>query len=436
MASNSNVVIHWFRRDFRFYDNTALIAALNSGHSVLPIFIFDPNILARLEDKQDTRVTFIYDKVQVLKDELEENGSSLRVFYSSPEEVFSQLNQEYTIKGVYSNKDYEPYAIKRDKMIKDLLSQQEIPFHQFKDHVVFEGSEVLKQDGTPFKVFSPFKRAWLNRFEQPGTVKTTEMADFRFFHAMDPTESPSLKSMGFNRSDQEIPSPSVPIDLIRNYDMTRDFPGQHGTSRLGIHFRFGTVSIREYALLAKQYNDTFLNELIWRDFYSAILQHFPHVTDRAFNRKYDAVPWLNDPKEFEKWCAGQTGYPIVDAGMRELNQTGFMHNRARMITASFLTKHLLIDWRWGEAYFASKLLDFDLASNNGGWQWAAGTGTDAQPYFRVFNPASQAEKFDKQGDYIKNWVPEYGGSNYAKPMVEHKSARLRAIETYKAAVSK
>ncbi|MDZ7608111.1 MAG: deoxyribodipyrimidine photo-lyase [Cyclobacteriaceae bacterium] len=308
-------------------------------------------------------------------------------------------------------------------------------FLSFKDHVIFEAPEVLKQDGTPFKVFTPFKRAWLSKLNESGQEVETVTPDFQNFVKADPAAFPTLAEMGFEAFSGDIPSQKPSAAIIGNYDKTRDFPAQNGTTKLGIHLRFGTVSIREMVALARKMNDTWLNELIWREFYSYIMQHFPHVTDRAFNKKYDKIPWLNSESDFDKWCNGLTGYPIVDAGMRELNATGYMHNRVRMITASFLTKHLLIDWRWGESYFASKLLDYELASNNGGWQWAAGTGTDAQPWFRIFNPYAQAEKFDPNNEYIKKWVPEYDSPSYPKPMVDHKKARERALATFKSVLA-
>jgi len=436
MPNRKNVSVLWFRRDLRFHDNTALLHALEDDFPILPIFIFDKHILDKLEDKSDARVSFILDQITTLKAKLEQQGSTIEIFFDTPENAFKNLSKDYDIKAVYTNRDYEPYAIRRDNRIKTLLNQQGISFFDFKDQVVFEGKEVLKQDGTPYKVFTPFKRLWLQKLESNQYYLGDVPIDFSKFVKTTSKPSPDLATLGFIASTIKIPSTSVATDIFRNYDKTRDFPALSGTSKLGIHFRFGTISIREYVFKTKKLNFTYLNELIWREFYSAILQQFPHVTERAFNKKYDLIPWRNDFTEFQKWCNGTTGYPIVDAGMRELNATGYMHNRVRMITASFLTKHLLIDWRWGEVYFAKKLLDFDLASNNGGWQWAAGTGTDAQPYFRVFNPESQTEKFDKHKTYITQWVPEWNSNSYPTPIVEHKSARLRAIETYKEAISK
>ncbi len=436
MASKKSVSIFWFRRDLRFMDNTALLHALNSGKKVLPIFVFDTNIFENLDNKQDARVGFIYNQILELKRILENHGSTLRIFYDNPNEAFLKLINEFSINAVFANRDYETYSIARDAAIARMLQKQNIPLFLFKDHVIFEGKEILKQDGNPFKVFTPFKKVWLAKFHTIGELKTDESVDFSKFIEANPASEPSLESMGFKPNNMPIPSASIPISIIKEYNKYRNFPALNGTSRLGIHLRFGTLSIREIAMMANKYNEVWLDELIWREFYSSILQHFPHVESHAFHKKYELIPWKNDISEFEKWCKGLTGYPLVDAGMRELNQTGFMHNRVRMVTASFLTKHLLIDWRWGELYFASKLLDYDLASNNGGWQWAAGTGTDAQPYFRIFNPESQADKFDPESKYIKQWIPEFGTNNYPNPVVDHKHARIRAIETYKSVVSK
>ena len=439
--------IFWFRRDLRLEDNAGLYHALKSGQPVLPLFIFDRNILDDLEDKQDARVSFLHQAIQQLSHELQGLGSSILVRYGEPLEVWQSILQEYDIQAVYTNRDYEPYALERDGQMASLLGEQGIPLHTFKDHVIFEQGEVLKQDGAPYTVFTPYSRRWREKLSSRLDVILNEQGQeeqlsyylkpyptqhyFSHFCRISPQPVPSLESMGFEHSAIEIPPRSVSRGLVRNYDKTRDFPAVEGTSRLGIHFRFGTISIREKARGAQQLNQTFLNELIWRDFYAMILAHFPQVATQAFRPQYDRIAWRNDEQEFQLWCQGRTGYPIVDAGMRQLNQTGYMHNRVRMIVASFLTKHLLIDWRWGEAYFAQKLLDFDLASNNGGWQWAAGSGTDAAPYFRIFNPASQQAKFDQDYRYVHQWVPEYGTPRYPQPMVDHKMARERCLRVYK-----
>lgn len=435
--SNQPISIFWFRRDLRLQDNAGLYHALKSGDPVLPIFIFDKQILDKLEDKSDKRVDFIHQTIQQLKQELTALGSDLQVFYSTPAEVWLQLIKEYNIARVYTNHDYEPYAISRDEKVRELLTQHHIAFHTYKDQCIFEYNEVLKDDGKPYTVFTPYSKKWkakLNDFYL--RVYPTERYFQHFFKPTQAYPLPALEQMGFQQTKFAFPSKEVAQGIIKNYDKTRDFPAIQGTSLLGIHFRFGTISIREKARKALALNQTYLNELIWRDFYMQILANFPHVATRAFRPEYDLIEWRNNEEEFAAWCAGKTGYPIVDAGMRQLNTTGYMHNRVRMIVASFLTKHLLIDWRWGEAYFAKKLLDFDLSANNGGWQWAAGCGTDAAPYFRVFNPQLQTEKFDKQLAYVKHWVPEYGTIKQIKPIVQHDLARKRCLEVYKTGLAK
>lgn len=428
------VNVFWHRRDLRYQDNTGLYYALDSDEPVLPIFIFDRNILDELSDDSDARVTFIHDHVKALDKVYRRSGGGIRVFYSTPEEAFEQLLEEFEIVGVYTNRDYEPYAKARDRQIKDLLGKQDIPFYTFKDQVVFEQGEILTDQGEPYKVFTPYKNKWLAKFKTIQLEQFNSEQKLAALYDSKQPDLPDLSALGFKRTEVAIPAPEVTDQLLADYAEDRDFPAKNGTSRLGVHLRFGTISIRELVLRARQHSDTYLNELIWREFYMMILAHYPDVVDRAFKSKYDQIPWRNDEDEFEKWCQGKTGYPIVDAGMRELNATGYMHNRVRMVVASFLTKHLLIDWRWGERYFAEKLLDYELSSNNGGWQWAAGTGTDAQPYFRVFNPYSQQEKFDKEQRYIRKWIPELETSKYPKPVVEHKMARQRAIDTYKKAL--
>jgi len=430
------VNIYWFRRDLRFHDNTALHHALQNDTPLLPIFIFDKNILDKLEDQDDARVSFLQKRVHELKTVLEKNTSSLRVFHSTPDKVFDALIKEYDIQEVYCNRDYEPYAISRDNSIEKKLKAVDASFYSFKDQVIFEKDEITSDSGNCYKVYTPYSRKWKGRYAEGSYQPLPDHSQNKNWIQSEPHRSISLEEMGFVETKIPIPNHEVDQSIVRQYTEKRNFPSIKGTTRIGIHLRFGTVGIREMVAYANKTNETWLNELIWREFYMQVLANFPHVVTQAFIKEYDAIPWLNDESAFEKWCAGKTGYPIVDAGMRELNATGFMHNRVRMITASFLTKHLLIDWRWGEAYFARKLLDFELASNNGGWQWAAGTGTDAQPYFRVFNPQSQTEKFDKELKYIKRWVKEYGTPDYPAPIVEHKFARLRAIDTYKAALGK
>lgn len=447
MKENTPLSIFWLRRDMRLEDNAGLFHALQGPHPVLPLFIFDTDILDKLTDRQDARVQFIHDTLRSLKSQLEDLGSSLLVKVGKPEEVWQQLFQDHDIKAIYLNRDYEPYAKQRDKAIQALAEDKGATFQHYKDHVIFDRDEVVKGDGDPYVVFTPYSRVWLEKLKSQ-TTETEEGPQSYFlksypsmdhadrFLQTEPLPLPSLADIGFEASSIEIPPSSVPRSTIKQYEEKRNFPAADATTRLGIHFRFGTISIREKARRARSLSDTFLNELIWRDFYSQILDHFPHVATEPFRDKYSHIPWRNDEDEFKKWCEGKTGYPIVDAGMRQLNQTGFMHNRVRMIVASFLTKHLLIDWRWGEAYFAEKLLDFDLASNNGGWQWAAGTGTDAAPYFRIFNPESQTKKFDKDKRYIRQYVPEYGTPAYPKPIVDHKYARERCLDAYKKGLAK
>lgn len=443
------IALFWHRRDLRLDDNAGLYHALKGEYPVLPLFIFDRNILEELP-KKDARVEFIHRAVSGLKKRLENMDSALIVRHGKPEDVWPELLREYEVAAVYTNRDYEPYAIERDESVRRLLAGKNIPFRSFKDHVIFEKDEILKNDGTPYTVFTPYSKRWLEKLEtkrmtvvrDKGEAETdsfylTSYPNAKYFSNLlktKPLPLPSLAETGFEAAGIEFPSEVVTRDLIKNYDKTRDFPGIPGTSRLGVHFRFGTISIREKARNAKRLNATYLNELIWRDFYSQILAHFPHVVTKPFKAAYERVPWRDAPGEFKLWCKGLTGYPIVDAGMRELDATGYMHNRVRMITASFLTKHLLLDWRLGEAYFAQKLLDFDLASNSGGWQWAAGCGTDAAPYFRIFNPAEQAKKFDPEFTYIRKWVPEFGTSAYPPPIVEHTFARERCLTAYKSAL--
>ncbi|MCZ8020286.1 MAG: deoxyribodipyrimidine photo-lyase [Cyclobacteriaceae bacterium] len=426
-----DITLVWLRRDLRLDDNSALFHALSAHDKVLPIFIFDTHILHKLEDKADKRVEFIWQSLQQVKQELENIGSSLLVIYGKPEDFFSSVNP----KAVYTNHDYEPYALKRDNNVKDILSTQTIPFYTFKDQVIFEKSEVVKDDGKPYTVFTPYSKKWKSKLTQKDFKSYSIEKLKKNFLQTDALAIPTLTEIGFTNTHFGFPERLVKQNIITHYHETRNFPAITGTTRLSVHLRFGTVSIRKLVSIALQKNETWLNELIWRDFYYMILWHFPHVETRAFKPAYDAIEWRNNETEFEAWCKGATGYPIVDAGMRELNQTGFMHNRVRMITASFLIKHLLIDWRWGEAYFAKKLLDFDLAANNGGWQWAASSGCDAAPYFRVFNPVLQTEKFDPELQYIKKWVPELGTPSYPKPIVEHTFARNRVLQAYKSALA-
>jgi deoxyribodipyrimidine photo-lyase len=429
------VNIFWFRRDLRLFDNAGLYQALKETLPVVPIFIFDKNILNALEDKADRRVNFIYKAITELQDQLIKAGSTLEVYYDFHAEVFESLMLKYNIKKIFTNDDYEPYAIERDHEIKSRAHKKNITFTAYKDHVIFEKDEVLKDNHSPYTVFTPYSKAWKNKVDD-FYVRSypSEKLTARLFK-QPPSTIPLLEFMGFKETHKEFPNSTFPEELISKYYHQRDFPSINGTSKLGVHLRFGTISIRELARKAATLNNTYFNELIWRDFYQAILWHFPQVgKHKAFKPAYDNIQWRNNEEEFIRWCNGQTGYPIVDAGMRELNKTGFMHNRVRMIVASFLCKHLLIDWRWGEAYFAQKLLDFDLASNNGGWQWASGSGCDSAPYFRIFNPYLQTKKFDKDLNYIKKWVPEFQEFTYPPPIVEHEFARKRCLEVYGKAV--
>ena len=431
-------VVHicWLRRDLRLDDQAALYHALKSGVPVLPVFVFDRNILDDLQDKQDRRVEFIHGALMAIKSKLEGFGSSLYMYYGTPLEMFDSLLQQYDVKQVFTNHDYEPYAIQRDKSVGDWLQSKGIAFHTYKDQVVFEKDEVIKDDGKPYTVFTPYSRKWkarLNAFYLKA-YPAEKMFD-RFFRTA-PLPVIRLEDMGFSPRGMAFPSSAWQKDIIRNYAAQRNIPGIAGTSRLSVHLRFGTISIRNLAREAGAINETFLNELIWRDFYHMILWHFPQVAGQSFKPVYDQIRWRNDPRELKAWYEGNTGYPIVDAGMRELNTTGFMHNRVRMIVASFFTKHLLCDWRLGEAYFAEKLLDYDLAANNGGWQWAAGSGCDAAPYFRVFNPYLQTQKFDPDLKYIRQWVPEWEELTYPQPIVNHEMARKRCLDTYAVALKK
>ncbi len=431
------ITLFWFRRDLRLDDNTGLYYALKDKYPVLPLFIFDTEILDDLEDKEDARVEFIHNQVAAIHQQLKDKATSLSVKHGQPVEVYKEILDEYAVEAVFTNRDYEPYAIQRDKAVEKLLKVRDIPFYTFKDHVIFEKDEIRTDAGDFYKVFTPYKRKWLDKLSETQLETYTSGLSFENWFPTKPLPLPALSDIGFAPSSVEIPTDYINENTIENYDETRDYPAKkHGTSRLGIHLRHGTLSIRKVAQKAKELNHTFLNELIWRDFYAQILYHNPQVVDTSFKPDYDNIKWRNNEKEFQRWCEGTTGYPIVDAGMRELNTTGYMHNRVRMITASFLTKHLLIDWRWGEAYFAKKLLDYELASNNGGWQWAAGSGTDAQPYFRIFNPYAQTEKFDKDRKYIKKWVPELNTDEYPKPIVDHKKARERCLKVYKKALDK
>jgi deoxyribodipyrimidine photo-lyase len=431
--NDAPVSIFWFRRDLRVNDNAGFFHALRGDHPVLPLFIFDTSILEKLDDKSDRRVDYIHQAISQLHNIMLSNESSLLVRHGKPQDLFRQLIEEYPVAKVYTNHDYEPAAIERDSQIASLLQDKGIPFLSFKDQVIFEKDEVVKDDGKPYTVYTPYSKKWKSRLNDDSLKIYPSEQLLGKLARIEARTIPTLSEIGFRAADIKF-DPALPsADLIRNYSEQRDFPGVAGTSRIGVHLRFGTISIRQ-AMRSAQANSTWLNELIWREFYMMILYHFPHVASRSFRPQYDSIPWINNEEAFQSWCEGRTGYPLVDAGMRELNATGFMHNRVRMVTASFLVKHLLIDWRWGESYFASKLLDYDLSANNGGWQWAAGTGTDAAPYFRVFNPAEQQKKFDARGAYVRKWIPELDELSYPQPIVDHKFARERVIAVYKKAL--
>ena len=427
------ISIFWFRRDLRLKDNHGLYQALESGKKVLPIFIFDEDILDLLENKSDKRVDFIVQALQTLNSFLKSKNKGIKIFKGKPLEIYKKLTENYEIESVYSNEDYEPYAIKRDQEIADFLASKNINFHKFKDQVIFHKDEIVKADKKPYTVYTPYSKLWLNEFQKvdlqgfPTEKKLDNLLDIPF-------EEFKIEDIGFQKTNLAFEVPEADLHIIKTYEETRNFPAVKGTTQLGVHLRFGTISVRKLAKIAKENNLTFLKELIWREFFMQILYHFPKVVNHSFKSKYDAIPWENNPEFLEKWKAGKTGFPIVDAGMRELNTTGFMHNRVRMITASFLIKHLLTDWRIGEAYFAEKLMDYDLSANNGNWQWCASSGCDAAPYFRIFNPDEQQKKFDPDFKYIKKWIPEFGTKYYPKPIVEHKKAREKVLKVYKEAL--
>ncbi len=426
------VSIFWFRRDLRIEDNHGLFQALSASEPVLPLFIFDTNILDRLPSKMDGRVEFIHQSISRINKAI---GGHLCVKKGNPLAIFKELLTEWDVVRIYTNHDYERYGVDRDASVSLLAKEKGVEFRTYKDQVVFEKDEVLSGAGTPYTVFTPYSRKWkalladivLPNF--PSSASTNYVSETFIL--------PSLADIGFQSSGLLFPKAIVADELIKSYAQDRDFPAKPGTSRLSVHLRFGTLSIRSLVRQAVGKSEVWLNELIWRDFYFNIVHHFPHVGEgHSFRKEYDRMKWRNNEEEFKAWCDGKTGYPIVDAGMRELNATGFMHNRVRMVVASFLVKHLLIDWRWGEAYFAAKLLDFDFAANNGGWQWAAGSGCDAAPYFRVFNPTLQTQKFDQSLAYIKKWVPELQELTYPAPIVNHEFARARVLAAYKEALGK
>lgn len=434
---NTKVTIFWFRRDLRIDDNVGFYNALRGDYPVVPIFIFDTEIIDELP-KNDARITFIFETLQKMRKELQLHGSSIAIYHGKPSEIFSKLISEYNIQQVVTNHDYEPYAKQRDAEIEKLLAKEQIDFTTYRDQVIFEKDEVVKSDGALYIVYTPYMKLWKSKFNDEWDNKiyyTSEYLSNLYQNSRLPNLS--LTDLNFEKSQIEVPEFTVTPTLIQDYEKDRNFPARDATSHLGPHLRFGTVSIRK--IIKKAINEkyeVFWQELIWREFFMQILWHFPETVENAFKPKYDRIEWRNNETEFKKWKEGKTGFPLVDAGMRQLNKTGYMHNRVRMLVASFLCKHLLIDWRWGEAYFAEKLLDYEMASNVGNWQWAAGSGVDAAPYFRIFNPTTQIEKFDKNLKYIKKYVPEFDTDSYPEKIVDHKEARERCLKTYKAALSK
>lgn len=428
----TQISIFWFRRDLRLGDNHGLYKALISGNKVLPIFIFDTNILKQFSDKKDIRVDFIIQALQTINKELREKvGSSIEFFYGNPLDIFTELISKYNIVSLYLNEDYEPYAVKRDNDIKEFIEEKNVEVYSFKDNVIFHKDDILKKDGKPYTIYTPYSKVWLSKFNEIDieTYPSEEHLNNILVHSPDNFD---ITRLGFLKTDFLYSPPIINEDIIQNYEETRDKPYlENGITRLGVHLRFGTLSIRKLVQISNNLSEVYLKELIWREFFMQILYHFPYVEYSSFKTKYNRIRWENDEDLFQKWCEGKTGYPIVDAGMRELNTTGFMHNRVRMIAGSFLTKDLLIDWRWGELYFANKLLDYDLSANNGNWQWVAGCGCDSSPYFRIFNPITQQKKFDPQLIYVKKWVKEFGTKDYPQPIIEHSFARNRTLERFK-----
>jgi len=428
------VSIHWFRRDLRLHDNHGLYRALTDHGRVLPLFIFDTTILNKLEDRRDRRVAFIHRTLLAMKAELEGRGGSMLVVHGDPVRIWQEILERFEVRAVTINHDHELYAIVRDQAVADLLRARSIPVRSCKDISIFERDEVVKDDNGPYTVFTPYARKWKVQFRPEMLDAFTSEAHADRYWQTPILPCPSLADLGFENTDLVTLPTTVPDELLRNYHINRDVPAVDGTSRISTHLRFGTVSIRALMRKAMSISSKYADELIWREFYMQVLYHHPNATVRPIKPAYNNIVWRNNEEEFGAWCEGRTGYPLVDAGMRELLATGLMHNRVRMVVASFLTKHLLIDWRWGEAWFAAKLLDFELSSNNGGWQWASGSGCDAAPYFRIFNPHLQLQRFDPQLKYVKRWVPEHGSANYVQEVVVHDVARERALEAYKKAL--
>jgi deoxyribodipyrimidine photo-lyase len=430
--SKAVVSFFWFRRDLRLEDNIGLYYALKSDFPVIPLFIFDTDILDKLP-KDDARVSFIHENLTQINLKLTAVGASLLIKNGSISEVWQELINEFDVKEVFFNKDYEPYAIARDEAICELLDENKIVSFSFKDQVIFEEKDITKADGLPYTVYTPYKNKWLENYRLNAPDQEYDVTPLFSNWYTSNFKLLSLEDIGFVQSTIKVKP--YTFKGVSNYQETRDFPAVDATSYLSPHLRFGTVSVRKMVNYAAKFNEVFLSELIWREFFMQILFSFPKVVTHNFKSAYDGIKWRNNEEDFKRWCEGKTGYPMVDAGMRQLNETGYMHNRVRMVVASFLCKHLMIQWQWGEAYFAQKLLDFELSSNVGNWQWAAGTGCDAAPYFRVFNPEIQLKKFDEKGRYIRKWIPEFD-CGYGQPMVEHAFARDRAISTYKEGILK
>ncbi|WP_421919390.1 cryptochrome/photolyase family protein [Marinifilum sp.] len=431
-----NCILIWLRRDLRLQDNAAINQALQTNMKLLFYFNFDTEILDQLEDRKDARINYIHSKLQKINLELSKIGSRLLVKYGSALHCISEVLKEYPIANIYANEDYEPFAIARDQACKDLCESQQVGFQLYKDQVIFKKKEILKKDGTPYTVYTPYMKKWRSVFNPKEHLPYSYELDASNTVQMKFNKIPSLADIGFSASYIDIPAINLSMDMLSNYDDRRNFPALKATSNLGIHLRFGTISIRQAVREALKGDDQFLFQLIWREFFMQILVNFPRVEQECFKPSYNQIQWVNNEEEFELWTNGMTGFPIVDAGMRELKATGNLHNRVRMIVASFLVKDLLIDWRWGEAWFANYLLDYDQAANNGNWQWVAGCGCDAAPYFRVFNPSEQQKKFDPDFAYIKKWIPDLGTDSYPKPMIDHKFARNRALESYKSALQR
>jgi deoxyribodipyrimidine photo-lyase len=436
LSNKPSVNIFWFRRDLRLEDNAGLYYALKSGKPVLPLFIYDTNILSQIENKRDTRVEFIQKSLDEINSELLGCGSALITEYGKPADVFKKLLNDCEIVSVFTNHDYEPYAMDRDEKVAALLLEHGISFIDFKDQVIFEKNEIVKYDGKPYTTFTPYCNKWKKSLQEIDIKKYRTEPLINNFFKFKNDRILSLKDIGFQQTGIIFPAKKFNKEIVGNYGSYRDFPFRESTSRLGVHLRFGTISIRDVIGKALNHSEAWLNELVWREFFMMILYHFPYVLERSFKQEFDNIRWRNDEREFGLWCEGKTGYPLIDAGMRELKQTGYMHNRVRMTAASFLVKNLLIDWRWGERFFSDNLLDYELASNNGNWQWIAGTGADASPYFRVFNPVTQQQKFDPDFEYIRKWIPEFGTSAYPGPVVDLNFSRDRAIEAYKSVLSR